>query len=126
MRRIKSTDMKPEMIVRRLLHGAGYRYRLHSHALPGRPDIVFQKRRKIVFVHGCFWHQHPECKLAHRPKSNLDYWKPKLLMNRKRDRKNLRALQSSGWSVIVLWECELGDEVQLFRRLKVFLGPLRF
>src|SRR5262245_61421886 len=87
MRRIRSRDMEPELIVRRLVHGMGYRYRLHVKKFPGSPDIVFSRLRKVIFVHGCFWHQHedPRCKISRMPKSNLDYWKPKLERNHARD-----------------------------------------
>lgn len=127
MRRIRSTDMKPEWAVRRLLHSKGYRYRLHRYDLPGRPDIVFSRRRKIIFVHGCFWHQHDvsKCKLAHRPKSNTDYWFPKLARNRARDAYHLVALRDKGWDVFVLWECELkASPAIVWRRLRTFLGPI--
>jgi DNA mismatch endonuclease (patch repair protein) len=107
MRAIRSKDMKPEMAVRRLIHRMGYRYRLHRHNLPGRPDLVFPGPRKVIFVHGCFWHQHPRCKLAHAPQSNLEYWRPKLARTRKRDRENRAALKAAGWDVLVVWECEI-------------------
>jgi DNA mismatch endonuclease, patch repair protein len=123
MAAIRSKDMKPEMIVRRLVHGMGYRYRLHARDLPGKPDLVFRSRRKIIFVHGCFWHQHParECLDGRRPKSNLDYWKPKLERNVQRDRQNLSALESSGWSVLVVWECETRCHERLKERIKRLL-----
>jgi len=126
MRRIRSTGMKPEMLVRKLLYGAGYRYRLHRYDLPGRPDIVFANRKKIVFVHGCFWHQHDagKCGLSHRPKSNTGYWLPKLERTRRRDAKHLVELKKLGWRVFVVWECELKkDTAILLRRLLNFLGP---
>src|SRR5215475_4488942 len=96
MRAIRSKDMKPELAVRSLVHRMGYRYRLHRHDLPGRPDMVFPGRKKVIFVHGCFWHSH-NCKVAHVPKSNRDYWGPKLERNRMRDEKNLAALEAAGW-----------------------------
>jgi DNA mismatch endonuclease (patch repair protein) len=101
--------MKPEMAVRRLVHGLGYRFRLHRHDLPGRPDMVFPSRRKIIFVHGCFWHQHsePTCKLAHTPRSNLDYWKPKLAKTVARDASHRVALEDDGWAILVAWECQV-------------------
>jgi DNA mismatch endonuclease (patch repair protein) len=125
MRKIRSTGMKPELAIRKLLHKNGYRYRLHRYDLPGRPDIVFSGRRKIVFVHGCYWHQHdkPACKLAHRPKSNMSYWLPKLERNRRRDVEHISALKALGWSTLVIWECEIGKNPQrLFRRLRRFLS----
>ena len=107
MRAIRSKDMKPEMIVRKLVHGMGYRYRLHRHDLPGRPDLVFPSRRKVIFVNGCFWHQHDEkdCKLVRKPKSNQAYWLPKLKRTVVRDRANWGALKRDGWDVLVIWEC---------------------
>ncbi len=124
MRAIRSTGSKPEMTVRRLAHAMGYRYRLHGKHLPGKPDLVFAFRRKVIFVHGCFWHQHPRpgCKDARPPKSNLEYWQPKLARNKQRDTLALAALKESGWSVCVVWECETQNAGVLRRRLKRFLG----
>lgn len=112
MSRIRSRGMKPEMRVRRVTHGMGYRYRLHGTDLPGTPDLVFRARRKVIFVHGCFWHQHadPSCKLVRRPKSNRDYWLPKLERNVQRDAENERRIADLGWKVLVLWECEVSAE----------------
>jgi DNA mismatch endonuclease (patch repair protein) len=120
MRAIRSKDMKPELAVRRLVHGMGYRYRLHRHDLPGRPDLVFPRLRKVIFVHGCFWHQHRRCRLAHAPRSNLGYWQPKLARTQKRDKKNRAALKAVGWDVLVVWECEVADS-DLAARLHRFL-----
>src|SRR5882762_10482633 len=103
MRRIKSKDTNPELLVRRLVHSLGYRYRLHGRNLPGKPDLVFGSRRKIIFVHGCFWHAHT-CKVAHIPKTNTPYWNPKLLRNQARDKKNIETLKADGWDVLVIWE----------------------
>ena len=124
MRAIRSTNMKPEMIVRRLTHSLGYRYRLHRHDLPGRPDMVFPGRRKIIFVHGCFWHQHndPTCKLAHAPRSNLDYWKQKLAQTQERDKVNRAKLEASGWDVLVIWECETRASKDLEACIRDFLN----
>ena len=102
MSRIKGADTGPEMIVRRLVHHMGFRYRLHVRALPGNPDMVFPRLGKIIFVHGCFWHQHPGC--GRMPKSRLDFWKTKLSQNRQRDLRNLRMLQSMGWRTLIVWE----------------------
>ncbi len=112
---IRAKNTRPEMIVRRLLHREGYRYRLHAAGLPGRPDIVFRTRRKAVFVHGCFWHRHPnpECKLARLPKSRPEFWEPKLEANRLRDGRVIEALRQDGWDSLVVWECELRQEEQL-------------
>lgn len=107
MRAIRSWNTGPETLLRSLLHKAGYRFRLHSKALPGKPDIVFAGRRKAIFVHGCFWHQHADCRAGHLPASRLEYWGPKLERNKTRDKENLRALKQIGWDVKVVWECEL-------------------
>jgi DNA mismatch endonuclease (patch repair protein) len=123
MRRIRSSDTRPEMQVRRLLHALGYRYVLHSRDLPGAPDVVFPSRRKIILVHGCFWHQHSRCVDGRIPKSRLAYWKPKLLRNIKRDRQNISKLRRMGWAVIKLWECEIARGDALRKRLADFLGP---
>ena len=122
MRRIRKTDTKPELVVRRATHRLGYRFRLHSKDLPGTPDLVFPRLRKIIFVHGCFWHQHEGCKLARMPKSRLDYWQPKLLRNRQRDEVALAALRKAGWSVRVIWECEVADEQSVASRVDCFLS----
>jgi DNA mismatch endonuclease, patch repair protein len=124
MRAIRSKDMKPELAVRRLAHIMGYRYRLHRHDLPGRPDMVFLRRRKIIFVHGCFWHQHgsPSCPLIHTPSSNVVYWQPKLQRNKARDAANADRLKAAGWGVLVIWECELKDPRAVAKALKRFLG----
>lgn len=124
MRAIRSKNMKPELAVRSLVHRMGFRYRLHRHDLPGRPDMVFPARKKVIFVHGCFWHSH-NCKTAHVPKSNRGYWGPKLERNRMRDAKNLIALKTSGWQSLVLWECELSDQEDICARIRRFLGQER-
>lgn len=109
MSNIRSKGMAPEMAVRRLVHGMGYRYRLHRKDLPGKPDLVFASRRKAIFVHGCFWHQHddPACKIARKPKSNKGYWDSKLERNKTRDKEHLESLKKLGWDVLVIWECEI-------------------
>jgi len=114
--------MAPEMFVRRLVHGMGYRYRLHRRDLLGKPDLVFSSRKKIIFVHGCFWHQHTACNDGHIPKSNTQYWRPKLERNVQRDRKALKELEESGWKVLVVWECELKDEESLSIKIDKFLS----
>jgi DNA mismatch endonuclease (patch repair protein) len=116
--------MKPELAVRKLVHSMGYRYRLHRHDLPGRPDMVFSGRRKIIFVHGCFWHQHPDprCKRAHTPRSNQDYWQPKLEKNVRRDSEHIQTLTEAGWAVLVLWECEVAKDLNLASRIRAFLA----
>lgn len=107
MKAIRSKDTKPELIVRRLVHGLGFRFRLHRKDLPGTPDLVFPSRRKIVFVHGCFWHRHPGCKRATLPKSRSEYWLKRPNRNIDRDVTNIAQLRSMDWDTIVVWECEL-------------------
>lgn len=123
MRRIKDQGTKPEMIVRRMVHAIGYRYRLHDPGLPGKPDLVFPSRRKVIFVHGCFWHQHPDkrCRHARMPKSRLEYWLPKLNGNKTRDRRSAAALRRLGWQSLVIWECKISTLDRLRARLKRFL-----
>jgi len=123
MSRIRSTGMKPERYVRSAAHRLGYRFRLHRKDLPGKPDLVFPSRRKIIFVHGCFWHQHPkeDCKDSRLPKSNKGYWSPKLARNVERDEQNIRILREQGWDVLVIWECEVSDQGELARKVHGFL-----
>ncbi len=121
MRRIRKTNTKPEMRVRRLVHALGFRFRLHRRNLPGTPDLVFPRLRKVVLVHGCFWHQHPGCRLARMPKSRLDYWEPKLRRNQERDDATRQQLASRGWDVLVIWECETDDNAALTTILERFL-----
>jgi DNA mismatch endonuclease (patch repair protein) len=121
MRRIQSKDTQPELAIRRLVHSLGYRYRLHSRDLPGRPDLVFPSRRKVIFVHGCFWHQHDACSESHIPFSHISYWKPKLLKNKARDSANLVRLRKEGWKCLVVWECQMADLMRLQARIQRFL-----
>lgn len=121
MSRVRPKDTKPEWVVRRLLHRLGYRYRLHVRGLPGQPDLVFPSRKKVIFVHGCFWHRHPRCKNTRLPKSRLDFWKPKLEGNRKRDLKHQRQLRRLGWKFLVIWECETKSESLTKRKALEFL-----
>ncbi|MCY4557696.1 MAG: very short patch repair endonuclease [Chloroflexi bacterium] len=121
MQAVKSKDTKPELIVRRVLHRMGYRYRLHRKDLPGKPDIVFVSRRKAIFVHGCFWHAH-DCPKGRLPKSRLDYWQPKLDRNKQRDRTKVEQLRSLGWSVLVIWQCQTADLEALSFCLQDFVG----
>ena len=121
MASVRSKGTTPEMLVRRSLHKMGYRYRLHRDDLPGRPDLVFPSRRKVIFVNGCFWHQHPNCKRASIPVSNRDFWMKKLYGNRDRDAKNVDLLKSVGWEVETVWECELRDTESVTWRLAKFL-----
>ncbi len=117
---VRSKDTKPELLVRRLVHRLGYRYRLHRKDLPGRPDMVFPSRKKIIFVHGCFWHGH-ECKVGHIPKSRLDYWVQKITRNNERDRSTLRRLRRKRWKCLVLWECQLRELERITARIIRFL-----
>ncbi|SHJ18902.1 very short patch repair endonuclease [Wenxinia saemankumensis] len=124
MSRVRGRDTKPEMLVRRLAHSMGYRYRLHRRDLPGSPDLVFPSRRKVILVHGCFWHRHldPDCKLARLPKSKLDFWGPKLETNRERDERNIVLLGELGWDVLIIWECQTKNREKLQARIGEFLG----
>lgn len=121
MSRVRGKDTQPEMVVRRLVFAAGYRYRLHGRNLPGRPDLVFPGRHKVIFVHGCFWHRHEGCALARLPKSRLDFWLPKLEANSRRDERDRSALLEMGWDVLIVWECELTDVEALRARIGTFL-----
>lgn len=121
MKAVKSQDTKPEMLVRRLVHSMGYRYRLHVAALPGRPDLVFPSRKKIILVNGCFWHQHQGCKRASIPSTNVEYWDRKLLSNRSRDQSNAKALKALGWQVMVIWECQTVTLSGVAQRISRFL-----
>lgn len=121
MRSVKSKDTGAELVVRQILHKSGYRYRLHIKDLPGKPDIVFKGRRKIILVHGCFWHQHPGCQNADRPLSNTEYWDSKLNSNMARDAKNLNFLNEKGWDVLIVWECQTRDKTSLFNMLTEFM-----
>lgn len=127
MRRIQSKGMKPELIVRQLVHKMGYRYRLHAKNLPGKPDLVFRARRKAIFVHGCFWHAHdaPTCPDRRTVKSNTGYWNPKLMRNRERDAQHVSALARDGWNVLTIWECDLKDVAEVKRRIRRFLDKAK-
>jgi DNA mismatch endonuclease (patch repair protein) len=121
MARIRKSDTKPELAVRRVAHRLGYRYRLHRRNLPGTPDVVFSSLKKVVLVHGCFWHQH-DCPLGRKqPAKRQEYWLPKLTRNQRRDVRNEAALRELGFDVLVVWECEIRDASALQRRLASFL-----
>lgn len=124
MRAIKSKNTVPEVAVRRLLHSAGYRFRLHRSDLPGKPDIVLPRHKVVIFVHGCFWHQHPslDCRNSQVPKSNISYWSVKLDRNVARDHDAIKRLRLMGWRVLVVWECETKQSAQLERTLRAFLN----
>ena len=121
MRAVKSRDTAPEMTVRRLVHSMGYRYRLHRKDLPGQPDLAFQRRRKVIFIHGCFWHGH-ECKRGARvPKTNREYWETKIARNRERDSQHDEELRRDGWRVLVIWECQIQEPAAVIDRIRRFL-----
>ncbi|MYC32951.1 MAG: DNA mismatch endonuclease Vsr [Chloroflexi bacterium] len=122
MRRVRARSSRAELMVRQLTHRMGYRYRLHRRDLPGRPDLVFAKSRKVIFVHGCFWHGHSCRSGQNRPKSNTAYWEPKLTRNMARDVENLADLARMGWQALVVWECELRDVEQIREKIKLFLS----
>ncbi|GAA5071263.1 DNA mismatch endonuclease Vsr [Roseibacterium beibuensis] len=120
MAKVRSQNTKPELAVRRYLHARGLRFRLHRRDLPGKPDMVFPSRRVAVFVHGCFWHQHPGCRRAKLPQTRADFWREKLEANVRRDAAALAALEILGWTALVVWECEIeGDALEeLYQRIQ--------
>ncbi len=122
MGRIRSKDTSPEVVLRRLIHRLGYRFRLHRRDLPGKPDIVFPSRRKIILMHGCFWHQHPGCREGRIPGSRPEYWVEKLKRNQLRDETNRALLEEQAWKILVVWECELRDEAAVRKAVSKFLG----
>ncbi|MGN8277494.1 very short patch repair endonuclease [Pseudomonas sp. SMN5] len=125
MSRIKGKNTTPELIVRKLVYGMGYRYRLHLKYLQGRPDLTFLRRKKVIFVNGCFWHGHPNCRYGRLPKTRLEYWQEKIEKNKRRDTKNIHALQADGWQVLTVWQCELRNLEQLREKLQNFIdGPI--
>lgn len=124
MRAVKSQNTKPEIKVRRLLHRMGFRFRLHHKDLPGKPDIVLPRHKKVIFVHGCFWHGHAGCKEAARPTSNTAYWNAKIDRNMARDERALQEIQNQGWQPLVVWECQTKDAEALYARLAAFLTSL--
>ena len=121
MQAVKGKDTKPELFVRRLLYSLGYRYRLHRKDLPGKPDIVFSGRKKIIFVHGCFWHGHSCKRGAREPKTNVEYWRQKIARNKTRDAQHSNNLKKAGWNVLIVWECQLKDKERLVRKVQDFL-----
>ncbi len=118
MARVRSKNSRPELFVRKLVFALGYRYRLHAKDLPGHPDLVFRRLRKVIFVHGCFWHRHASCSFARLPKSRRDFWVPKLEGNKARDQRNRRALSRNKWKVLTIWECQLKEP----ERLQITIG----
>jgi len=121
MSRIGSKHTLPEMAVRKMVHAMGYRYRLHGKDLPGKPDLVFRGRKKVIFVHGCFWHLHSSCREGRIPSTRSEYWAPKLNRNQSRDANHLNALRAAGWQVLIVWECEIRDLDPLKDRIRRFL-----
>lgn len=121
MSRIKSANTKPEIIVRSLLHRLGFRFRKNVKTLAGKPDIVLKKYNAVIFVHGCFWHQHKGCRRSNIPKSNQDYWIPKLEGNVRRDKQHTKELKKQGWRILKIWECEIKDIARLEKKLLRFL-----
>jgi DNA mismatch endonuclease (patch repair protein) len=124
MSRIRSRNTIPEVSLRSLLHKMGYRFRLHKQNLPGKPDIVLQKYKTVIFVHGCYWHRHTGCPRAHVPKTNIAYWEEKFRRNKRRDRDDQRQLRKLGWKFYVVWECEVGDSDFLKRKLTRILQDM--
>jgi DNA mismatch endonuclease (patch repair protein) len=122
MSRVRAKDTLPELVVRKLVFANGFRYRLHVRNLPGSPDLVFPTRKKVIFVHGCFWHQHEGCRRARIPKSNVDFWKVKFGKNKSRDEQTIRSLAELGWATLVLWECQVNDLVTLKSTINEFLA----
>ena len=120
MGRVAAKDTKPEMVVRKIAHALGFRFRLHQKDLPGRPDIVFPSRRKAIFVHGCFWHRH-DCRKATTPKTNVEFWGEKFRQNVERDRRTMSELAEQGWEAMIIWECETGDVEALAGKIVSFL-----
>lgn len=125
MARIKRSNTRPELAVRQLLHRMGYRFRIQLAGVPGRPDIAFTKKKKAIFVHGCFWHAHEGCPVHKIPKTRTDFWRAKFARNKERDQRLLKEAEARGWSCLVLWECELDDLMMIGKRLKQFLGNAR-
>lgn len=121
MRAVKSTNTKPELQVRKILFSHGFRYRLHRKDLPGKPDIVFPSRKKVIFVNGCFWHQHSCKRGSRKPKANSQYWEAKLRCNLERDTKNILELANQGWKALIIWECELENPISVHRKMTAFL-----
>jgi len=122
MAAVRSKNTNPEMAVRRIVHALGYRYRLNVPTLPGRPDLVFPARRKVIFVHGCFWHRHNRCRYASSPKTNCEFWESKFAANVARDRRVRRELKEMNWAALTVWQCELKKPEKLTERLDDFLS----
>ncbi len=122
MAAVRSKDTKPEMMIRRLVYSMGYRYKLHSDALPGKPDLVFSSKKKVVFVHGCFWHGHNGCNKAQLPKSRTDFWQDKIENNVRRDKRVKRALNRKGWRYLIIWQCQINNLEKVKAKIYTFLN----
>jgi len=125
MSKVKHKNTQPEKIIRSLIHQMGYRFRLHQPDLPGKPDIVLPKYRKIILVNGCFWHGHENCPRAKLPKNNNNFWLKKIESNKNRDRDNINALKKLGWEVMVIWQCEIKNQIEIQQRLKIFINDFK-
>ncbi len=125
MSRVKGKDTKPELLVRRLVRQLGFRFRVYNPSLPAHPDLVFPSKRKVIFVHGCFWHRHPHCPKATTPKSRVAFWRKKFQANKSRDRRKLSALRNLGWEALVIWECETRSQDRLRSRIRKYLGEIQ-
>lgn len=121
MGQVRGKNTGPEMIVRRLAFSMGYRYRLHVPNLPGKPDMVFAGRMKAIFINGCFWHGHLECRFGRLPKTRVEYWEAKILKNVERDKRNTKLLEEEGWAVLTIWQCQLANIPELSKKLRCFL-----
>ena len=121
MSRISGKNTKPEILVRSLLHRMGYRFRLHEKNMPGKPDIVLPKHKKVIFVHGCFWHGHENCPRSKRPSTNVEFWNKKINGNIERDKKNIKSLERLGWETLIIWTCEIKNEDALKHKLTSFM-----
>jgi DNA mismatch endonuclease, patch repair protein len=122
MAKVRGADTRPEMAVRKLAHRLGYRFRLHVRGLPGTPDLVFPGKRKVIFVHGCFWHRHEGCRKTTTPKTRSEFWNTKFDRNVERDKAVVEALEAAGWNVLIVWECETRGQASLEAKLRSFLG----
>ena len=124
MSKIQGTETKPEILVRKFLFSRGFRYRINDKRYPGKPDIVLSKYRTMIFVHGCFWHEHENCKASELPETNTDFWKNKISDNIVRDRKNIQKLKNAGWKVIVIWQCEIKNKNNREKRMGLLLDEI--
>jgi DNA mismatch endonuclease, patch repair protein len=122
MSRVKGVDTAPELLIRSLLHRMGYRFRLHVFDLPGKPDIVLPRHRKVIFVNGCFWHGHKRCRRSALPETNRDFWEQKISKTAKRDQRNIRQLRKAGWKVLTIWQCKMTDIEKVDHKILQFMN----